>query len=182
MYKTLIPFHRPLIDQSDIDNVIACLQSGWLTTGPRAQEFEEKFAAYVGAPHAVAVNSCTAAMHVALAALDIQGGDEVITSPITFVATCEAIQYLGARPVFVDVEPDTLNLDPARLQAALTERSRALVPVHMAGHPAELPAILEFAERHHLRVTEDAAHALEAAIIPAHTNGALRPKGIGKIG
>ncbi|MGH7494860.1 MAG: DegT/DnrJ/EryC1/StrS family aminotransferase [bacterium] len=182
MLKTLIPFHRPLIDQSDIDNVLACLQSGWLTTGSRANAFEEKFAAYIGAPHAVAVNSCTAAMHLALAALGIQAGDEVITSPMTFVATCEAIQYLGARPAFIDVEPDTLNLDPARLPAALSERTRALVPVHMAGHPADLPALLEFAERHNLKVMEDAAHAVEAAIMPAYANGALHPRGIGKIG
>lgn len=182
MSENLVPFHRPLIDQADLDSVITCLQSGWLTTGPRAKEFEERFAAYVGAPHAVAVNSCTAAMHVALAALGIQAGDEVITSPITFVATCEAIQYLGARPVFVDVEPDTLNLDPLRLRAALTERTRAIVPVHLAGHPADMPVILDFAERHQLKVMEDAAHALEAAILPVHSNGALQPKGTGKVG
>lgn len=182
MSEPLVPFHRPLIDQTDVDHVVACLQSGWLTTGPRVKEFEEKFAAYIGVPHAVAVNSCTAAMHVALAALGIQPGDEVITSPITFVATCEAIQYLGARPVFVDVEPDTLNLDPLRLHAALTARTRAIVPVHMAGHPADMPMILDFAERHNLKVMEDAAHALETAILPVHFNGAIQPKGTGKIG
>ncbi len=164
MLNSLIPFHRPLIDDDDIAQVTECLRSGWLTTGQRALEFEKKFAEYIGARHAIAVNSCTAAMHLALAALRVGPGDEVITSPYTFVATCEAIQYLGAKPVFVDIESATLSLNPNLLAGALTERTRAIVPVHIAGHPADMAKILAFAAAHHLKVMDDAAHALEATI------------------
>jgi len=159
-----IPFHRPLIGEDEITSVTECLRSGWLTTGQRALAFEKKFAEYIGAPHAVAVNSCTAAMHLALAALRIGPGDEVITSPYTFVATCEAIQYVGAKPVFVDIDPATLNLNPDLLPAALSERTRAIVPVHVAGHPADMAPIMAFARAHKLKVMDDAAHAVEAAI------------------
>jgi dTDP-4-amino-4,6-dideoxygalactose transaminase len=135
-------------------------------------EFEKAFAVYIGARHAVAVNSCTAAMHLALAALGVGPGSEVITSPYTFVATCEAIQYLGARPVFVDIDPATLNLNPDLLTGALTERTRAIVPVHLAGHPADMAKILAFAAAHHLKVMDDAAHALEATIAKANSASA----------
>lgn len=179
MNDQIVPFHRPLVEETDIEAVVACLRSGWLTTGPRVKEFEEKFAAYVGAPHAIAANSCTAAMHLALAALGLQPGEEVITSPITFVATCEAIQYVGARPVFVDVDPQTLNLNPDHLAAALTARTRAIMPVHIAGQPADMPRIMAFARRHDLKVVEDAAHATEAAIAAPANGHAL---GTGRIG
>ena len=182
MTDPIIPFHRPLIEDSDIEAVVACMRSGWLTTGPRVKEFEEQFAAYLGAPHAIAVNSCTAAMHLALAALELKPGDEVITSPITFVATCEAIQYVGGRPVFVDVDPQTLNLHPGHLAAVLTERTRAIMPVHLAGQPADMPRITAFAKQHQLKVVEDAAHATEAALLPpAQTNGHAQA-GTGRIG
>jgi dTDP-4-amino-4,6-dideoxygalactose transaminase len=159
-----IPFHRPLLDDDDIAQVTKCLRSGWLTTGQRTMEFEKNFAEYIGSRHAIAVNSCTAAMHLALAALGVGPGNEVITSPYTFVATCEAIQYLGARPVFVDIDPVTMNLNPDLLAGALTERTRAIVPVHLAGHPADMAKILAFAAAHHLKVMDDAAHALEASV------------------
>jgi dTDP-4-amino-4,6-dideoxygalactose transaminase len=159
-----IPFHRPLIGDDEIAAVTSCLRSGWLTSGPKVREFEEKFAQYIGAPQAIAVNSCTAAMHLALAALGIGPGDEVITSPYTFVATCEAIQYLGAKPVFVDIDARTLNLDPQLLSRALSERTRMILPVHIAGHPADLPEVMAFAKKHGLKVVEDAAHALESGI------------------
>ena len=178
----MIPFHRPLIDESEINAVIECLRSGWLTTGQRAMEFEKKFAEYIGAPHAVACNSCTAGMHLALAALGIGPGDEVITTPYTFVATCEAIQYLGARPVFVDVDPQTLNMNPELLQSALTERTRAIVPVHFAGHPVEMATVMNFARRHNLKVMEDAAHATESEIFAPKNGAAHHAVGVGKIG
>jgi len=173
----MIPFHRPLIDESEITAVTECLRSGWLTTGQRAMEFEKKFAEYVGAPHAVACNSCTAAMHLALAAMGLGPGDEVITTPYTFVATCEAIQYIGAKPVFVDIDPKTLNMNPDLLKLALTARTRAIVPVHFAGHPVDMAKVMAFARAHNLKVLEDAAHAIEAAITapePKISDGGLR--------
>jgi perosamine synthetase len=163
MLNSLIPCHRPRIDDDDIAQVTECLRSGWLTTGQRALEFEKKFAEYIGARHAIAVNSCTAAMHLALAALRVGPGDEVITSPYTFVATCEAIQYLGAAGV-CGYRACHVELEPNLLAGALTERTRAIVPVHIAGHPADMAKILAFAAAHHLRVMDDAAHALEATI------------------
>src|SRR5512145_3055247 len=124
-----IPFHRPSLDQRDIDAVGEVLRSGWITSGPRTREFESRFAAYIGAPHAVALNSCTAALHLALAAEDLRPGDEVITTPYTFVATVEAICYLGARPVLADVDPATRNIDPSAIADRITARTRAVVPV-----------------------------------------------------
>lgn len=180
--EMMIPFHRPLIGEEEIASVTECLRSGWLTTGQRAVEFEKKFAEYIGAPHAIAVNSCTAAMHLALAALGIKRGDEVITTPYTFVATCEAIQYLGAKPVFVDIDPLTLNMNTDLLPQALTERTRAIVPVHLAGHPVDMPAIMAFARAHDLKVMEDAAHALEAEIKINDVENGRSHFGKGKIG
>lgn len=159
-----VPFHRPSIDEQDIAAVVACLRSGWLTTGPRVAEFEAEFARYIGVPHAIAVNSCTAAMHLTLAALGIGPGDEVITTPYTFVATCEAIEYVGARPVFVDVDPVTGNIDLMRIEAAVTPRTRALMPVHLAGYPCDMASLEEFARRHRLFLIDDAAHALESEL------------------
>ena len=156
-----IPFCLPDITQREIDEVVDTLRSGWLTTGPKVKRFEEEFAAYAHAPHAVALNSCTAALHLALAALGLKAGDEVITTPYTFVASAETVVYHGARPVFVDVDPDTLCIDAARIEAAVTPRTRAIVPVDIAGHPAPLDEIMEIARRRGLKVVEDAAHATE---------------------
>ena len=157
-----IPFHRPSFDEREFSAVEDVLRSGWITTGEKAREFEEKFAVYVGAKHAVALNSCTAALHVAIAAEGIGPGDEVITTPYTFIATVEAICYLGAKPVLVDVDPVTRNIDPALIEAAVSNRTRAIVPVHIAGLPCEMDPILEIAKRRGLAVIEDAAHSLPA--------------------
>jgi dTDP-4-amino-4,6-dideoxygalactose transaminase len=138
------------------------LRSQWLSTGPKTKRFEQEFAEYLGAPGALALNSCTAGLHTALATLGIGPGDEVITTPVTFAASVSVIEHVGARPVLVDVEPDTLNLSPARVEAAITPRTKAIIAVHFAGHPVELDAIHELARAHGLTVIEDAAHALPA--------------------
>jgi len=158
-----VPFFRPAFDEREYRAVEEVMRSGWITTGERAQEFERRFAEYVGAEHAVAVNSCTAALHLALAAEGIGPGDEVITSPYTFVATVEAICYLGAKPVLVDIDRATRNVDPSRIEEKITERTRAVVPIHIAGLPCEMEPILAIAKRHGLAVIEDAAHALPAS-------------------
>ena len=142
--------------------MLEVLRSGWITTGPRTKQFEKTLAAYVGSTHAVGVNSCTAALSLALEAAGVGPGDEVITSPITFASTANVIVHRGAKPVFVDVEPSTLNLDAARLEAAITPRTRAIIPVDFAGHPADLDDIMAIARRHSLVVIEDAAHAIGA--------------------
>jgi dTDP-4-amino-4,6-dideoxygalactose transaminase len=157
-----LPFHQPLIDESDERAVLDVLRSGWITTGPRTKQFEKTLAAYVGSTHAVGVNSCTAALSLALEVAGVGPGDEVITSPITFASTANVIVHRGAKPVFVDVEPSTLNLDASRLEAAITPRTRAIVPVDFAGHPADLDDIMAIARRHSLVVIEDAAHAIGA--------------------
>ncbi len=156
-----IPFCLPDITEREIAEVVDTLRSGWLTTGPKTRRFEQAFAEYAHAPHAVALNSCTAALHMALSAVGLERGDEVITTPYTFVASAETIVYHGARPVFVDVDPHTLCLDPAKIEAAITPRTRAIVPVDIAGHPAPLDEILAIARAHGLKVVEDAAHATE---------------------
>ena len=156
-----IPFCLPDITEREIAAVVDTLRSGWLTTGPKTRRFEEAFAAYAHAPHAVALNSCTAALHMALAALGLGEGDEVITTPYTFVASAETVVYHGAKPVFVDVDPVTLCIDPARIEAAITPRTRVILPVDIAGHPAPLDEIMEIARRRGLKVVEDAAHATE---------------------
>jgi dTDP-4-amino-4,6-dideoxygalactose transaminase len=158
-----VPFFRPDVGDEEIAAVVETLRSGWLTIGPRTQEFERAFAQAVGARHAVAVNSCTAALHLALDALGLKPGDEVITSTLTFAATGAAIVHAGGRPRLVDVTPDTLNLDPADVARKVTSRTRAIVPVHFAGHPAAMEELLKIARQHRLTVIEDAAHALPAS-------------------
>ncbi len=162
MRNTFLPFSPPLIGDEEIAEVLDTLRSDWITTGPKAKRFEQEFAEFVGAPAALAVSSATDAMQVALAALGIGPGDEVITTTMTFCSTVHVIEHLGARPVLVDVLPDTLTLDPARVAEALTPRTRALLPVHLYGHPCEMDALLELAQQHHLAIVEDAAHALPA--------------------
>lgn len=157
-----IPFHRPLLGEEEEREVIDTLRSGWLTTGPRTREFERRFAAYVNAKHAIGVNSCTAALHLALLALGITSGDEVITSPMTFAATANVIVHVGARPVFVDIELDNLNIDASKIEEKVTQRTKAIMPVHFAGHPSEMDEIIAVARKHGLAVIEDAAHAIES--------------------
>jgi dTDP-4-amino-4,6-dideoxygalactose transaminase len=167
--QSFIPFHRPSIGEEEIREVEAVLRSGWLTTGPRTAQFEQEFAGYVGARHAIAVNSATAGLHVALAALGIGEGDEVITTPLTFCSTVHTILHVGAKPVLADVTPDG-NIDPDEIARAITGRTRAIIPVHLAGLPCEMRAIWDLARRHGLFVIEDAAHA-----VGAHYDG--RPVG-----
>lgn len=162
MKRNFLPFHIPFIDEDEIKAVAETLRSGWLTTGPKAQQFERAFAEYVGARHAVAVSSCTAALHLALDAVGLQAGDEVLTTPFTFAATAEAILYFGAKPVFVDIRRDTFNMDSEQLGAKITPKARAVLPVHYAGQPCQAEQILEIARHYGLKVVEDAAHALPA--------------------
>lgn len=164
--ETFLPFALPDIDESEIAEVTEALRSGWVTTGPKTKQFEAEFAAAVGAKHAVAVNSCTAALHLALEAVGLQRGDEVITTPYTFAATAEVIRYFDAHPVLVDIRPEDFNLDPELLERAITAKTKAIIPVHIAGLPADLDAIHEIAGRYGLPVIEDAAHAF-----PCETKG-----------
>lgn len=170
--SSFLPFSPPQIDEREIDAVVETLRSGWLTTGPRTQEFAEKFKEYVGAPAALPVNSATAALHVALAAWGVGPGDAVFTTPLTFVSTVHNIEHLGATPVLVDVDPHTLNIDSAKLAAAVDRlandttgglRPRVLLPVHFAGQPVDLDPILDIANSYGLKVLEDAAHSLPAS-------------------
>jgi len=156
-----VPFAPPAVGREEIAEVVSTLESGWLSTGPRVGAFEEAFAAYVGAPHAVALNSGTAALHLALLAADIGAGDEVVTTPLTFCATANAIIHAGATPVFADIDPATWNIDPVEGAAAVTLRTRAILPVHYAGRVAPMRTLCALAAREGLRVIEDAAHCIE---------------------
>jgi dTDP-4-amino-4,6-dideoxygalactose transaminase len=156
-------FGAPDIQQPEIDEVVDTLASGWLGTGPKVARFERDFAAYKGLPadHVAAVNSCTAALHVSMIAAGLGPGDEVITTPMTFCATINAIIHAGATPVLADIDPVTMNIDPAAVAAKITPRTKAILPVHFAGRPCEMDALMDLAKRHGLRVIEDAAHAIE---------------------
>jgi len=155
-----IPFFRPSIDEDDIAAVAETLRSGWLTTGPNVRALEAELAAYCGAKHVNAVNSATAAMHLALAAWDVGPGDEVVTTPYTFVSTASVIVHVGAKPVLADVREHDFNLDPAAFEAALTPRTKAVIPVHFAGEPCDMDGIMAVAHAHGVKVLEDAAHAV----------------------
>src|SRR5207237_982780 len=159
-----IPITAPLIGDQEIAAVAAPLRSGWLTQGPEVAAFEREFAEYVGAPHACATSNCTTALHLALLALGIGPGDEVITVSHSFIATANAIRYCGARPVFVDIDPVTFNIDPARVAGAVTPRTRAILCVHQMGMPCELAALLELARARQIPVIEDAACAIGSEI------------------
>jgi dTDP-4-amino-4,6-dideoxygalactose transaminase len=161
---TFLPFARPLIGEREKQLVLEALESGWITTGPKSQEFARRIAALGGARHGVAVNSATGALHLALVALGVGAGDEVVTSTYTFAACVNVIEHVGARPVLVDVEPDTLCLDPRAVERALTARTRAVMAVDYAGHPADIDALHSLCRPRALPLIEDAAHALGAAI------------------
>ncbi len=160
--REFLLFSPPAVGQEEIDEVVDTLRSGWITTGPKTQLFEDLFANRVKAPAALGLNSCTAGLHLGLQLLGVERGDEVITTPLTFCACANVIEHLGAVPRFVDVEPDTLNLDPHAVEATVTSRTRAILPVHYAGHPADLDPIYDIACHRGLGVVEDAAHALPA--------------------
>ncbi|ODV19218.1 MAG: UDP-4-amino-4,6-dideoxy-N-acetyl-beta-L-altrosamine transaminase [Lysobacteraceae bacterium SCN 69-25] len=170
MTENFLPFALPEIGDDEIAEVVDTLKSGWVTTGPKARRFEQDFAAFLGEPglHAIAVNSATAGLHLALEALGIAPGDEVITTTHTFTATAEVVRYLGADVKLVDIDPATLNISPAAVEAEITPRTKAIVPVHYAGLAADMPALQDIARRHGLKVVEDAAHAL-----PTTCGGAL---------
>jgi len=162
MRQTFLPFSRPTIDDAEINEVVATLKSGWITTGPRVQQLEQMFRDYTGAPHAIALNSATAGLHVALLALDLQPEDEVITSAMTFVATYNTIEQAGARVVPIDVDPKTYNMDINLLEKAITKKTRAIVPVHFTGVAVDLDPVYALAKKYNLRVIEDAAQAVGA--------------------
>ncbi|RLC46257.1 MAG: UDP-4-amino-4,6-dideoxy-N-acetyl-beta-L-altrosamine transaminase [Candidatus Coatesbacteria bacterium] len=161
-------FHRSSVGRDELNEIADSFASGWLTTGPKTAEFERRFADYLGASAVVGLNSCTAGLHLGLVALGIGEGDEVITTPITFPSTANVIEHQRARTVFVDVEPDTLLIDPKRLEEAITPRTRAAIPVHYAGHPCDMGRIMEIAKEHGIHVIEDCAHAIEAKIGGRH--------------
>ena len=158
-----IPVALPFVGSEEETAVLQVLRSGWLTQGPRVAEFEKQFAEYVGAKHAIAVSSCTTALHLAMVAAGVSAGDEVICPSLSFIATANSIRYVGATPVFVDIDPATFNLDPNRVEEAITPRTKAILVVHQIGLPAALTEILEIARRRNLTVIEDAACAIGSA-------------------
>ena len=160
-----LPIARPVLDEREADAARRVILSGWVTQGPEVAQFEAEFAAYVGAPHACAVSNCTTALHLALLAAGVGAGDEVITVSHSFIATANAIRYCGAIPVFVDIEPDGFNIDPDRIAAAITTRTRAIICVHQLGMPCDLARIVELGRQHGLTVIEDAACAIGSEIL-----------------
>jgi dTDP-4-amino-4,6-dideoxygalactose transaminase len=158
--KEYCQLHQPWLGEEEEQEVLETLRSGWLTTGRRTHQFERDFADFIGCKHAIGLNSCTAGLHLALAAADIGPGDEVITTAITFAATANVIVHQGARPVFIDVEKGTLNIDADQIERAISEKTKALMPVHLFGHPCDMDMILKVAQKHHLLLIEDAAHAV----------------------
>jgi dTDP-4-amino-4,6-dideoxygalactose transaminase len=166
--SAFLPFALPDVDGTELAEIKQALESGWVTTGPKVRQFEAEFAAAVGAAYALAVNSATAAMHLSLEAIGLQSEDEVITTPYTFGATAEVVRYFDAKPVLVDIRADDFNINPTLVEAAITDRTRAIIPVHIAGLPVDLDAIYTIAAQHGLVVIEDAAHAF-----PAKFNGSV---------
>ncbi len=159
MKTTFLPFSRPSIGADEIEEVVDSLKSGWITTGPKVQQFESDFAKFVGAKHAVAVNSATSGLHLAYLALGLKPGEEAITTPLTFISTVSMLCSLGVKPVLADIDPNTLNIDPGEIEKKITKKTRAIVPVHFAGLPCDLDRIKTIARKHRLKVIEDAAHA-----------------------
>ncbi len=162
MRPTFLPFSPPCISNEERQEVVDTLCSDWITTGPKTKRFESEFADFIGAPAALALNSCTAALHTALLALGIGPGDEVITTPMTFCSSVNVIEHVRARPVLADVEPDTLCVSATQIAARLTPRTRCILPVHYSGHPCDMDPIMAIAEERRLHVVEDAAHSLPA--------------------
>ena len=162
MTPELLPFHQASIGEEEVKEIIQTLNSGWLTTGQKTRLFEKTFADYIGCKHAIGLNSCTAGLHLSLVVSGVSSGDEVITSPITFPATTNVIVHQNAKPVFVDVEPETLNINCSEIESKINDSTKAILPVHFAGHPCDMDTIISLAQKHNLTVIEDAAHALES--------------------
>lgn len=160
MRKEFLPFHKASIGKEEIAEVVDTLKNGWLTTGPKAKRLEEDFKKFTGAKHAVAVNSCTAVLHLALAVIGIKEGNEVIVPTMTFTATAEVVTYFKAKPVFVDCDPDTLLIDAEKIEEKINNRTRAIIPVHYGGQACDIDKILKIAKKHNLKVIWDAAHSL----------------------
>ncbi len=160
MRESFLPFSKPSIGKEEIEEVVRSLESGWITTGPKVQQFEADIAKFVGSPHALAVNSATAGLHVAYLAAGLKPGDEVITSPLTFICTVSMMVAVGAKPVLVDIDPKTLNIDCGKIERKITPKTKMIVPVHFAGQACDMDAIHSIARKHHLKVIEDAAHAI----------------------
>lgn len=174
--EKFLPFSLPLIGEEEIAEVIDAIKSDWITTGTKVKQFEKDFSEYIGCKHAIAVNSCTAALHLALEAVGVKEGDEVITTPMTFAATAEVIRYFKAKPVFVDIDPIIMNINVTKLEDVIStpnNKIKAIIPVHYGGYPCEMDTIREIAQRYNLKVIEDAAHTL-----PAYYKGKM----IGTIG
>ncbi|MFM8622464.1 MAG: DegT/DnrJ/EryC1/StrS family aminotransferase [Holophagaceae bacterium] len=161
--ESFLPFSRPVIGQEEIDEMIDSIQSGWLTTGPKSAQFENRLATYNNAPYVRVMNSATTAQEISLQVIDLQPGDEVITSSLTWVSTLSTIILRGGVPVLVDIDPRTLNIDPQKIEAAITPRTKGIIPVHLTGLPCDMDAIWSIAERHQLWVIEDAAQAMGAS-------------------
>jgi len=159
--RDFLVFGSPMIEQPEIDEVVASMKSGWLGTGPKVALFEEMFRKYKGSRHAMAVNSCTAALHVSMLAIGIQPGDEVIVPAMTFTATASAVIHAGGVPVLVDCQKDTMNMDPVDVERKITAKTKAIIPVHFAGRPCDMDALMDIAECENLKVIEDCAHAVE---------------------
>ena len=160
--EQFLVFGAPAIEEAEIQEVVSAMKSGWIGTGPLVARFEQDFSAYKGCAHVAALNSCTAALHLSLLAAGIKQGDEVITTPMTFCATVNAIIHAGATPVLADIDPATMNIDPQEVEKKVTPKTRALIPVHFAGRPCDMDALMAIANRHGLKVIEDCAHAIES--------------------
>lgn len=162
MNSDFLLFHKPFISDEEVNEIVDTVRSGWLSMGPKTIKFEEQFNSYIGAKKSVAVNSWTAAGHLALEAFGIKSGDEVILPTMTFPATAEIVCYFGAKPIIVDVEPDTLNISLKEIEKAITPKTKAIIPVHYGGQPCDMDEIMDLASKHNLKVMEDAAHSLPA--------------------
>jgi len=173
MRDTFLIFGSPKIEEDEIREVVDCLRSGWISTGPRVGKLQDMFKTYIGSQHALALNSCTAGLHLAMLAAGLEPGDEVITTPMTFAASANTIIHAGARPVFVDIELPSMNINPELIEEKITPRTKAIIPVHLYGRPCNMQRIMEVARKHRVLVIEDAAHALE---------GVYKQQKIGTIG
>jgi len=162
MRKEFLVFGKPVIQKEEVNEVVDSLQSGWLSTGPKVMKFQEAFKEYIGSKYTVALNSCTAGLHLSMLVAGIGKGDEVITTPMTFAATANAIVHVGAKPVFVDIDRETMNIDPSLIERKINQRTRAIIPVHFAGRPCEMDTIMKLKTKYNLTVIDDAAHAIES--------------------